>query len=99
MRVLATFPELAEASAPVAAARCAPPDQRPLGDPPSATPRTIRRTAKPRFPTASIVALGLLAAALWGLAVWREPAAPDRPDPGTRLAIEPDATAQPGTTR
>jgi len=96
---LATFPELAETAEAVAAARCSPPDQRPHGDPRPAKPRTVRRRAKPRFPAASIFALGLLAATCWGLAVWLEPPAPAPPDPGTRLAIEPNAVSAPGATR
>jgi len=95
VRVLATFPKVSD----LTPAGDGPAVRRPACLPDTVGPRTIRRTEKPRFPTASILALGLLAAACWGLAALREITAPQRPASDTRLAVEPAAGTDPGTTR
>lgn len=101
MRVLATFPELvappaagdtADHAQPADDARARPAEAsiepaRPRG------PRAIRITPRPRFPLASIAALGLVTAVLWMLVALREAATPGHRGPDERLAAEPVAEA------
>lgn len=104
MRVLATIPELVgpplagdvaghalpavvSAGARPSEASIEPPRDRPRG------PRPIRVTPRPRFPLASIAALGLVTAVLWLLVAMREATAPGRRGPDERLAAEPVAEA------
>lgn len=102
MRVLATFPELVGPPATGDMAGHAPPADHDAGvrpaeassEPPPARPRgprPIRVTPRPRFPLASIAALGLVTAVLWLLVALREAATPGRGGPDERLAAEPAA--------
>lgn len=100
MRVLATFPEIVDPPLAAAARRPAPrvdaeADVR-LAEVSAAAPRAVRprgrpiRVApRPRFPLASVAALGLVAAVLWMLVAMREQAPCDRPETREQLAAEP----------
>lgn len=97
MRVLATFPELVQASARADAtgtgsALTAGPV--PPAPEPGRPPRPIRVAPRPRLPVTSILALGLIAAAIWTLVAARERSWPDQPPSGQRLAVEPAAAAE-----
>ncbi|MFM8414486.1 MAG: hypothetical protein ACKOCX_07150 [Planctomycetota bacterium] len=105
MRVLATFPELVGPPPAADATGHAPPADHDAGvrpveasiePPPPVRPRglrPIRVTPRPRFPLASIAALGLVTAVLWMLVAMREAATPGRRGPEERLAAEPVAEA------
>lgn len=102
MRVLATFPDLAE---PTVAAEPVPASMAPADPvlPAASRPpgrRPIRRTHRARFPTGSIVALGLITAAIWALVASREAARPPRrPAAEAWLALEPAAAGEPESRR
>lgn len=94
VRVLATFPELVQASAradAIGTGSALTAGPVPPAVEPGRSARTIRVAPRPRLPVTSILALGLIAAAIWTLVAARERSWPDRPASGQRLAAEPDA--------
>jgi hypothetical protein len=107
VRVLATFPELLDPSAPgpVGGEAALQPASPPVAEPSlsvasrwaAARPRRLVRRS--RFPTGSIVALAVVAAAVWTLVAVREYAAPDSRRPELRLAAEPAGSAAAEATR
>ena len=100
MRVLATFPEVVGPPQP-AGARCPAPSvdaeaeirriEASAASPRAGRPRgrPIRIAPRPRFPLASLAALGLVTAVLWMLVAIRERAPRDRPETREQLAAEP----------
>jgi hypothetical protein len=105
IRVLATIPDLSptppEAAAPPAAPAST---KRPTDKPSAITPR-VRGERVPRrvrrrsvFPTSSIVALTVIAAAIWSYVAIREIRGPETAKAEQRLAADVESASQ-GTTR
>lgn len=107
MRVLATFPKLFDPSAagPVGGEAAFQPTSPPAAEPslPAAGPRAAERprriVRRSRFPSGSIVALAVVATAVWTLVAVREYVQPGSRRPELRLAAEPAGSATAEATR